>query len=123
MSRLQSHQDSPQDKRSYYANASHGNIRADLTWDDNLANDAQNWANHLASIDDLEHSPDNSRPNEGENIQSYSGTNATADLKAAAVQWANEVVKYHGEITGQGDFEKYGHYSRNQSSRQECHLC
>jgi hypothetical protein len=111
MSRLQSHQDSPQDKRSYYANASHGNIRADLTWDDNLANDAQNWANHLASIDDLEHSPDNSRPNEGENIQSYSGTNATADLK------------YHGEITGQGDFEKYGHYSRNQCSRQECHLC
>lgn len=97
------------------ANATHGNIRADLTWDNNLGNDAQNWANHLASIDDLEHSSNESRPNEGENISSYSGTFATSDLNVGATQWANEVSKYNGEKIGEGDFEQWGHYTQVRS--------
>jgi uncharacterized protein YkwD len=84
----------------------------DLTWDDTLANNAQEWANHLASIDDLEHSGPEQRPNQGENLSSYSGTFATADLNAAAVQWAGEIKSYHGEKIGEGNFEDWGHYTQ-----------
>jgi hypothetical protein len=94
------------------ANATHGNIRPDLTWDDNLANDAANWASHLASIDDLQHSSNESRAGEGENLSSYSGTFATASLNFAAVQWANEKAKYNGEQIGQGNLEDWGHYTQ-----------
>jgi hypothetical protein len=94
------------------ANANHGNIRPDLTWDDNLANDAANWANYLASIDSLDHSPNDSRPNQGENLSSYSGTFATADLNFGAEQWASEQAKYNGEKIGEGNFEDWGHYTQ-----------
>lgn len=39
-----------------------------LTWDAGLANHAQQWANHLAKIDKLEHSTGDQRPGEGENL-------------------------------------------------------
>lgn len=39
-----------------------------LTWDAGLAQHAQQWANHLAKIDKLEHSTGAQRPGEGENL-------------------------------------------------------
>lgn len=39
-----------------------------LTWDAGLAQHAQQWANHLAKIDKLEHSTGDQRPGEGENL-------------------------------------------------------
>jgi len=94
------------------ANAAHGGNRQDLVWDTKLANDAAQWAQHLAAIDSLDHSSDESRPGEGENLSSYSGTNATASLAIGAQQWANEKSSYSGETIGQGDFEAWGHYTQ-----------
>jgi hypothetical protein len=39
-----------------------------LTWDSGLAQHAQEWANHLAKIDKMEHSSGDKRPGEGENL-------------------------------------------------------
>lgn len=39
-----------------------------LTWDAGLVKHAQDWANHLAKIDKLEHSKGDQRPGEGENL-------------------------------------------------------
>lgn len=39
-----------------------------LAWDAGLAQHAQQWANHLAKIDKLEHSTGAQRPGEGENL-------------------------------------------------------
>lgn len=39
-----------------------------LTWDAGLAQHAQQWANHLAKIDKMEHSKGDQRPGEGENL-------------------------------------------------------
>lgn len=52
----------------------HNRYRADvrvppLTWSNTLANHAQQWANHLASMGGtLQHSRNAERPNEGENL-------------------------------------------------------
>lgn len=36
--------------------------------------------------------------------------------------WMDEEKDYHGEAIGEGDFSKYGHYSKSPSSRwdREC---
>lgn len=41
---------------------------APLAWDDELTQHAQQWADHLAQIDQMEHSTGDQRPNEGENL-------------------------------------------------------
>jgi hypothetical protein len=39
-----------------------------LVWDDTLTAHAQQWANYLAQIDQLQHSTSAQRPGEGENL-------------------------------------------------------
>ena len=91
----------------------HGH-RPDLEWDQKLTQDAQHWANHLASIDKLVHSSE--RDGQGENIAFYAGTNAKPSLMAGVSQWLAEVSKYHGEKIGEtgpgGNYEKWGHYTQ-----------
>jgi uncharacterized protein YkwD len=41
---------------------------APLVWDNTLVHHAQQWANHLAQIDKMEHSTGSQRPGEGENL-------------------------------------------------------
>ncbi|KAI1849129.1 hypothetical protein JX265_013143 [Neoarthrinium moseri] len=82
-----------------------------LTWDAGLAQHAQQWANHLAQIDKMEHSSGNQRPGEGENLAWYSNS-PNDPLSGGAQMWMNEAKDYHGEPIGQGNFGKYGHYTQ-----------
>lgn len=88
---------------------------ASLQWDDKLASDAQNWANHLAhEVGHMQHSTSAQRPNQGENL--FWGWASPGPYKEpymhAAQGWMNEAAKYHGESIGQGNLSDYGHYSK-----------
>ena len=77
-------------------------------------NDAQQWANHMASIEDLVHSGDTN--GEGESIAFYAGTNATPSLMGGVSQWLGEIGRYNGEKIGEtgpgGTYEDWGHYTQ-----------
>lgn len=82
-----------------------------LTWDDSLASDALEWAQHLVSAGGssgtLTHSTTTS---DGENL--YWQSNSDSPFANAANAWVGEKDLYNGEaITGSGNFEEYGHYS------------
>lgn len=85
-----------------------------LVWDAKLSEDALGWAIHLASIEKMVHSTGDQRPGEGENLFSgwQSGGPYTNPLRSGAQAWINEKKDYHGEKIGEGDFEKYGHYTQ-----------
>ena len=87
----------------------HGNhiSRPGLTWDDNLASRAQDWANHLAATDTFEHDPN---AGAGENIFEESGV--VPSFADACRAWISEESKYNGEAIGQGNFEDWGHYTQ-----------
>lgn len=95
--------------------ASQNSARSDvgetaLTWDAGLASDAQTWADHLATLGagNLVHDDQNT---EGENL--YWSSDSTDPYAAAAAAWIAEKSSYNGEaITGSGNFEEYGHYSK-----------
>lgn len=95
--------------------ASHNSARADvgeaaLTWDASLAADAQTWADHLATLGagTLEH---DDQDTEGENL--YWSSDSSNPYEAASEAWIAEKSAYDGEaITGSGNFENYGHYSK-----------
>jgi uncharacterized protein YkwD len=86
--------------------AAPGGSRPSLSWDNSLSAAAQSWANHLASIDSLQHDPN---AGAGENIFWGSGSSSFAD---AAQAWVNERENYHGENIGDGNFGSYGHYTQ-----------
>ncbi|KAI0811692.1 glycoside hydrolase family 128 protein [Xylaria sp. FL0064] len=81
-----------------------------LAWDNQLAQYAEAYAEHLAKIGKLEHSSGDSRPNQEENLAWASASEAP--LAQAANMWLAEEKNYHGEPVGQGDFESYGHYTQ-----------
>lgn len=83
-----------------------GQKRPDLTWDDGLANDAKQYAQHLADTKKFEHSGVNGQ---GENLFMSSGNASLADATRA---WLNEKPNYHGEKIPDGDFGSYGHYTQ-----------
>ncbi|KAI4255026.1 MAG: hypothetical protein LQ352_002771 [Teloschistes flavicans] len=87
-----------------------GHARATLVWDDQLANDATAYAQHLASANQgLQHSSGDQRPNAGENLYWSKPNGSMAD---ASQGWVNEKQNYHGEKIGEGDFGSYGHYTQ-----------
>ncbi|KAI0968219.1 glycoside hydrolase family 128 protein [Xylaria arbuscula] len=81
-----------------------------LTWDDQLTKSAEAYAQHLAKIGKLEHSPGDSRSNQGENLAWASSSNTPFTM--AVNMWLAEEKSYHGEPIGQGDFASYGHYTQ-----------
>ncbi len=86
-----------------------------LQWDNNLASDAQKWADNLAhNIGHMQHSTSQERPNQGENL--FWGWASPGPYKDpftnAAQGWMNEAAKYHGEKIGEGNLADYGHYSK-----------
>ena len=80
---------------------------AALQWDQNLANAATQYAQHLAQIGRLEHSQGSGQ---GENLYMISSSNTP--LQAAAQGWIDESKNYHGEKIGERNFSSYGHYSK-----------
>lgn len=77
-----------------------------LTWDDSLAKDAQEWADHLVSVGSLTHSQGSGQ---GENLYMQSG--GSSPFASAAKMWIAEKSSYDGQAVGDGDFGSYGHYS------------
>ncbi|KAL5387180.1 hypothetical protein DPSP01_003791 [Paraphaeosphaeria sporulosa] len=77
-----------------------------LTWDGNLANDAQGYAQVLADTQDFKHS---GVQGQGENLFMSSGDASLADAVRA---WLGEEANYHGEKIGEGDFAAWGHYTQ-----------
>lgn len=88
-----------------------------LVWDDDLGNQAAQWAQHLADIGQMEHNHDPTTPAQGENLYAESGTDPNTLGQQGAQCWINEKPNYHGENIGEGDFGSYGHYSKIYSSR------
>ncbi|KAH6662784.1 CAP domain-containing protein [Halenospora varia] len=84
-----------------------GGSRPALRWSNQLAASAQAWANHLASINAMQHDPNSGA--EGENLY---GTTGEAKFVDAANAWCNERANYHGEKIGEGNFGSYGHYTQ-----------
>ncbi|KAF2685339.1 PR-1-like protein, partial [Lentithecium fluviatile CBS 122367] len=78
-----------------------------LKWSNDLASQAQAWANHLADIGDLQHDPN---AGAGENL--FGGSGAEYSFSDAVDSWVNEKANYHGENIPDGDFASYGHYTQ-----------
>ena len=84
----------------------HGSTCGPLSWDANLANDAQQWAQHLADTDTFEHS---GMGNEGENLfEAF----PSATFTTATQAWCNEISSYNGQNIPDGNFGSYGHYTQ-----------
>ena len=100
-----------------------------LKWDAALARDAASWAEHLAQLGHLEHSPDDlDDPDpEGENL--WAGTSGSYSIEQMSQYWADERRFYkHGvfpDSSTTGDLDDVGHYTQmvwRSSTRVGCAL-
>ena len=86
-----------------------------MKWSPELANSANSWANHLARISRLEHSPEpwGAEP-EGENL--WAGTAGFYQPEAMVGLWIDEKRDFKPGIfpdnSRSGDAEKVGHYTQ-----------
>lgn len=78
-----------------------------LVWDDSLASEAQEWADHLVDLGQLEHS---GTDGEGENLYMQSGTDSA--WVNAVDAWVDEKSKYNGEAISETNYLTFGHYSK-----------
>jgi hypothetical protein len=76
-----------------------------LVWSNTLAADAQAWADHLATINNMVHSPGNFK-DYAETIASWTHGDT---LRTMVMSWINEKSLYHGEPMppGGGGFSHY----------------
>ncbi len=83
-----------------------------LAWSDALAADAAPWAAHLAQTGTFQHSPDDARLNEGENL--WEGTAGGYSPEQMVGMWAAEKRFYrHGVFkSGTSDGQAVGHYTQ-----------
>lgn len=81
--------------------------RLELTWDHQLAAEAEEWAKHLAKSGQLYHSSGDY----GENL-SWTSPSGRGSLVRATEAWLAEKSDYHGEAVNKGkSFQKVGHYT------------
>lgn len=78
----------------------------EFVWDDNLAADAQSWANYLAGNNDFQHS---GADGQGENL--WEGWGMDSPFTNAAQSWINEKSSYNGEAIDENNYQTFGHYS------------
>jgi hypothetical protein len=101
--------------------AAHNKYRAEVkvtsvTWSNALAQDAQKWANHLASLggQQLIHSPNNQRPNQGENL--WMGTAGYFSLMQMVDSWGEEKRYFRNgafpNVSSTGNWADVGHYTQ-----------
>jgi len=81
---------------------------APLQWDSNLQAAAQNWANHLAQVNSLDHDPN---AGAGENIALFSPASDTI-LENATGLWLAEKAAYNYGIFDGSQAEVAGHYTQ-----------
>lgn len=96
----------------------HNKVRADvgvkpLTWSEELAKYAQEWANHLAANKcEFEHRPTTGKWQQkyGENI--FFGSNKSFNAKNASESWYAEIQYFTPGILTNENWDKSGHYSQ-----------
>ncbi|HUB85502.1 MAG TPA: CAP domain-containing protein [Rhizomicrobium sp.] len=84
-----------------------------LTWSDALAADAAPWAKHLAELGTLQHSRDDQRLNEGENL--WMGTAGGYTPTQMVSGWAREKRYFRPGVFKNGladDGQVIGHYTQ-----------
>lgn len=87
---------------------------APLSWNADLARDAQRWADHLAATGLLEHAGNDENPNSGENLAMGSSGGYTSGQLAE--MWAGEKTLFrHGrfpDVSTDGNWANVGHYTQ-----------
>jgi uncharacterized protein YkwD len=82
-----------------------------LTWSDTLANHAQEWANYLVSLGDLQHSQNTG---EGENL--WMGSSGNFSYTQMLETFGNEkqyfVSGIFPDVSSTGDWQDVGHYTQ-----------
>jgi hypothetical protein len=85
-----------------------------LSWNPALAQSAQQWANYLASTGRFEHSPENHRAPEGENL--WAGTKGYFAPEAMVNAWVREKQFFRPGVfpnnSTTGRVEDVGHYTQ-----------
>lgn len=85
-----------------------------LEWNDRLAAGARQWAEQLARIDDLEHSDDNERGNNGENL--WMGSKGDFTPKEMVGGFIDERKDFtpgvFPDVSLTGDWVDVGHYTQ-----------
>jgi pathogenesis-related protein 1 len=75
-----------------------------LVWSDKLAADAKTWAEHLATLGEInqQNAHDPNRNGEGENVHlGNPAYRAITSVEEMLQGWVSEKNNYHGEPTGQ----------------------
>ena len=91
-----------------------------IEWSDHLSNEAQKWANNLAQKNEIYHSSNDSRLNQGENLYySFSSQNgkpvfSKSPAKDASLAWYNEINDYKYSVYGSklNESVMIGHYTQ-----------
>ena len=84
---------------------------AALTWDDNLASFAKDWADQRGAGTATGHRPDDQNPNQyGENI--WAGTSGAYPITAAVTGWGDEVKDYNLTNNTCADGKVCGHFTQ-----------
>jgi hypothetical protein len=85
-----------------------------LVWSETLAAEAAVWANQLAELGWLQHSPGNQRQGEGENL--WMGTANAFTLEEMVGDWAEEKRMFRDgpfpDVSISGDWHEVGHYTQ-----------
>ena len=85
-----------------------------LTWNDDLAADAQPWADHLVALRALEHAPRDNARLEGENL--WMGTAGYYRPAQMVGGWAGERADFRygvfPDVSASGQWHKVGHYTQ-----------
>jgi hypothetical protein len=92
---------------------------APLTWDSNLANDAQQYANQLASTDTgMHHSNQLRQQKQGENLASCPGHWPNAYTESSKL-WYAEKKDWKGGVFQAENTQAVGHYTQVSGRRHE----
>lgn len=85
-----------------------------MKWDEELARGAEAYAQQLARLGDIEHSPPEARVGQGENL--WMGTRAAFTPERMVGDWAAEVKMYRAgafpAVSSSGSWHDVGHYTQ-----------
>jgi Cysteine-rich secretory protein family len=85
---------------------------APLRWDDRLTQQAQKWANHLASTQTFDHAPNDPADDQGENL--WMGTKRAYSAEEMVAAWVDEKRWFKPylfpNVSRTGNWKDVGHY-------------
>lgn len=85
---------------------------APLRWDERLAQDAEQWARHLAQINTLQHWGARGEPSNGEGENLWMGSRGYFSVEQMVGTWASEKTAFRRARRWEDDFSHVGHYTQ-----------